>query len=1154
MVSRPSVSLAAPLAVLLVLTTAPVYGQGSAFGTISGRVTDPTDAAIPEAAVTATNAATSARYAATTTADGFYRIPFVPPGKYSVEISHTGFQSSVQPDVIVTAAGSVTVNMRLAVGTLGQAVSVTERVGLVETENADRAGEIDRVRTTYTPTTARVVLSIVPSIPGVTTSTNDRGMTPSGNSGASAFMINGGVDRTSEMLIDGVANRTSAGGYAYGIIPTQETVAEVKVITNPYSAEYGSTTGGVINVITRSGSNEYHGELFTYIRNTAFNANQFERNLAGQPRPRLVYNTFGGVGTGRVIRDKLFFVFKYHTNQTNQIKSYIGRVPTELERNGNFTQTYWLNRGAVTPITVYDPWSTQLNAQTGRFTRQPVPGNVIPATRINPVARNLWKFVPLPNANQNQQIKAVNYIPSSTASAPRDYIEIMPKIDWIVSEKTKIMSRVTKTQFDQTDIRFYDTPGDVNQSLFVRQNWNAAFDLTRTLSPTSVLNIRGGLERYVQGGVEPIRIGDFPRQLGFSPAFVGQANTAFPAFTFGGSNLGGDRFTGAGQAAAVVVPDQVNNFDVLWLKNAGRHNFKVGGQFRLERIYTPAGGFDAGLFSFGPGDTNGPDPQVQVQGAGDEVASFLFGVGSGRLEINSAPARQMLYFTTFVQDDIKITPRLTINLGLRWDKSGGLTDRFNALTGPFDLTAQSPLAARVRNAPGASACAACANLAGGPTFPGTGGVSREIYKLGNTDFAPRVAAAYALGSKTALRAGYGLFYGPVYYDPGQVGFSQPTPWVTYDANNIPLNLLDNPFPSGVIRPVGASLGLATNIGSSANFIDPKNATPRGRQFSFEVQREIPWGMRLSASYVNNIITRLPVSKNLNSLTEAQYRQGAAVLNQRVANPFAGLVPGFALNQAQTAASSLLVPFPQFPGGVILQNAPLGNSRYDAMQLYAVKRFSHGISFSVAYTWSKKLEATRYQWPTDPFLERTYSTFDIPWVFSPNFVAELPFGRKHWLANNLPRWADSIVGGWQVNSIVRLQGGKPLDLADNAIPTGADPRDVPGGQNWNQWLNPAAFRVTTDPFYIRRWSTRYSNVRGPGIRRVDLGVTKKVRITERVTFELQTIATNAFNTPEFWDSPAGTGLNPASPAFGKISGFRGISNSPRELQLGARLVF
>lgn len=191
-------------------------------------------------------------------------------------------------------------------------------------------------------------------MPGVVLTANDRGMVPSGNAGATAFMINGGQDRSNQMLYDGVSNRLSSASFVFGVIPTQETVAEANVVTNPYSSQYGSTTGGVINVITKSGSNEFHGELFTYIRNDAFNANTFERNLAGQPRTRLQYNTFGGVVTGRLIRDKLFGVFQYHTNRTASVKAYLGRVPTALEREGDFSQTYYSKGGVPTPVTISD--------------------------------------------------------------------------------------------------------------------------------------------------------------------------------------------------------------------------------------------------------------------------------------------------------------------------------------------------------------------------------------------------------------------------------------------------------------------------------------------------------------------------------------------------------------------------------------------------------------------------------------------------------------------------------------------------------------------------------------------------------------------------------------------------------------------------------
>ena len=325
-----------------------------------------------------------------------------------------------------------------------------------------------------------------------------------------------------------------------------------------------------------------------------------------------------------------------------------------------------------------------------------------------------------------------------------------------------------------------------------------------------------------------------------------------------------------------------------------------------------------------------------------------------------------------------------------------------------------------------------------------------------------------------------------------------------------------------------------------------------RVFSFEIQREIPWAMRVSAAYVNNIVTRLGVSKNLNALTEEQYTRGASYLNTRYPNPFAGLVPGYGLNQAQIANSSLIIPYPQFPGGVSVINSPVGSTRYDALQLYVVKRLSQGISFSLAYTASKKLEKLNYQWPTDPFLEKRLSPLDFPQILVPNFVVELPFGRGHWLFPSAPGWADRIINGWQANGIVRIQSGKVVEMTSNAIPTGADPNAVPGGQRLDQWINPAAFINNNDPYRIRRWPTVLSSLRNPPIHRFDLGVTKKTRLTERFNFEINAIATNAFNTPEWYDSLNGS--NPTSSTFGNIGGVKGLTNYPRQIQLSGKIIF
>ena len=376
--------------------------------------------------------------------------------------------------------------------------------------------------------------------------------------------------------------------------------------------------------------------------------------------------------------------------------------------------------------------------------------------------------------------------------------------------------------------------------------------------------------------------------------------------------------------------------------------------------------------------------------------------------------------------------------------------------------------------------------------------------------------------------------------------------MNYDANRRPLNLLDNPFPTGLIAPTGSNLGLATNIGSSVSYIDPNTKTPRGRQLSFEIQREAFWGMRVSAAYVNNVVTRLPVRRSLNALTEAQFTQGALFLNTKYTNPFAGLVPGYSLNQSTIANSGLIIPYPQFPGGVTVNDVPIGSSRYDALQLYLVKRLSQGITFSIAYTASKKLEKMGYQYPTDANLEKRISPLDFPQIFAPNFAVELPFGRNHWLFPNVPGWADRMINGWQANGIIRIQRGKILEMASNAIPTGVDPNAVPGGQRLDQWINPAAFVANTDTYRVRRWPIVLPNLRNPPIHRFDLGVNKKTRIRERYMFELEVEATNAMNTPEWYDSLNGS--NPTSSTFGNIGGVKSLTNYPRQIILSGKISF
>ena len=1135
------------------ITAVSAYGQGAGLGSISGRVTDPSQAPVPEASVVVTNTRTGTNYTAATTAEGYYSIRFLPPGTYSVAVSKTGFQKAVQPNVILATASNPTVNFTLALGTLAETVTVTESVGQIETQTADRGAIIDNVRMSNTPSQGRNIMGIAWAAAGVTVATNAKSFTPYDNSGSTSISISGGQPKSNEMLIDGVPNRGGNEGGLYGTIPTQESVAEMKVLSSAYSAEYGRTTGGVINVTTRSGSNAFHGETYFYNRSTGLAANTFERNLAGQAKLPVHFNTFGFVVNGPAFKNKLFFSSGWQRLHSGSKKSYIGHVPTELERNGDFSDSWYNKGGQKAQVLIYDPWSTRQDPVTGKYSRQTLAGNVIPPSRINPVGKALWKYIPLPNAPGDPITRANNYAPSG-GNAKGDFSEYSNRVDWNINDYNRFSVRHIRNNFNSYDVEFYPGAADVNTGFpFTRANHNLVVDYTRTLSPTSVLNVRAGLQRYLTANRNAKRGEVTPKDLGFSATFVAQASPYFPYFGFGGSPLGSSAFTGAGQGSGNFTPDQINNLDAMWSKTVGRHTLKVGGQGRLERTYNIQAGYDAGAFSFSPTYTN-RDPQVNEPGAGDPVAAFLMGVGSASIDVNAAPARQSKSLAFFVQDDISITSRFKLNVGLRWDWTGPMTDRFNAMTGIFDETAVSPLADQVKTAKGVENCPACANLRGGLTFPGVNGMPRNVFNATRTNFGPRIGFAYALDNKTAIRGGFGLFYGPIWYDPGQpAGFSQRTDSILFDPNLIPINLIDNPFPNGLLPVTKASKGLATNIGTGVSFVDPNTREPRSYQASFEIQREIPWGVLISAGYTFNKNDRLPVDQQLNVVTESLFVQGASVLNRQVDNPFAGLVPGYALNQAKIAYQSLQVPFPQFTS-VTKRYAPIGDSRYDGVQFQVTKRYSHGVSMSFAYTVSKKLGHYGYQNSFDKFLEKRVDDYDMPQIFVPNGSWELPWGRNRWVATGMPGWLDQIIGGWQINWMIRIQSGKPYLLGADAIPVpGVDPNDVPGGQRLDQWINRAAFVRNTDPYLPRRWSSITGRLREPPVHNFDLGLMKNFRITERVKFQFINNWINAFNTPQ-WYGSVGNCNTPSKSCFGQIAGFQTQSNLPRQIQLAGRISF
>ncbi|MGD1103934.1 MAG: TonB-dependent receptor, partial [Terriglobia bacterium] len=1049
------VSLLLP-AFFMLLTAAPLYPQSGANGAISGFVTDPSGAAVVGVTVKATNVNTGVSYRAGTTTDGYYTINFLIPGTYRVEVAQPGFKTAVVNNVVVQTASNPTVNIALTLGAVAQTVTVTDTTSLVEMQRADGGAVVDTKRVDDVPTMQRNATSLLYTAASVLPTSTEKTTTLEDVSKSSSQSINGSVDgiqngftETNDVLVDGVENRVSdsSSGSFIGYIPSQEAVGEVKVVTNPFSAEYGRTLGGVDSYTTKSGTNQFHGQAFEYNREFGLSSTLFDSNRAIPTvgKTPLLVNTPGGQIGGPLLKNKLFGFFSYEYMILHTAVVEHGYVPTAKMRQGDFSQQYYGGTVASpTAITLYDPFScptTGTSTCTSRSVIGSLNDSVIPSSEMSPIAAALWNYIPLPNGTGLPITGFDNYHPNGTGAAPTDTDELVARVDYNINDKTRMTFRAIYEDWRGLPETFYNIANDAAElnAPSQRTDHNDLLNLTHTFSPTSVLDVRVGMERFIGGNPSSTyscRASD--TSWGFSAAFLAQASHCMPVFSFtsnsgvGGNYLGSgtSAFAGAGLSGNLRQPDYVDTLSGVFLKSLGRHTFKFGGQGFMERYYSANQGHNSGAFSFTPQATQ-QSPTAGLQASqGDSVASFDMGVGSVSLDVNSEPARQTLSAVWFVQDDIKVSRKLTINAGLRWDWDGGLTDRFNAMMANFNTTAvpNTPTALATQVAAAAvalgSTCPACANLVGGPTFPGANGLSRTAYDSAFTNFAPRLGAAYAFSPNTVVRAGWGLFYMPFIYDPGQTanGFSQTTSNVPFSSTNAVLSLITNPFPSGLLAATGSSLGLETNLGTALTVDAPQAREPRAQQFNFNVQHQLPHGILVTVGYNYNGASRLPVSLNLDHLSLAQTQLGYTYLNTSVPNPFAGLMPAsVALNKATVAQSQLLLPYPQFTG-VTENYIPIGNSAYHGFSAQVNKRFSSGLSFSAAYTNSKHMDRGAYMNPFDTQLMKEIDPLDVAQFLNLYGVYEFPLGRGKSLGSQMPGWANQIFGGWQLNWILRFQSG------------------------------------------------------------------------------------------------------------------------------------
>ena len=1114
---------------------------------LSGHITDPSGAAVSGARIEIKSTTTGAVLNTVSADDGSYQFPYVNPGEYTITVEKAGFRRVVRVGVTLKVSERGVVDIPLSLGEVTQSVNVSADAALVQTESADRGLSIENNRVENTPLQGRNIFAQAWSAPGVAVTAAVQRLRPFDIAGSSGISISGGQPSGNEVLIDGVSNVSTGNSVAY--VPPVEGTAEFKVQTTSYDAQYGWTTGGVVNIVTKSGTNDLHGSAYEFLQNTHLNANSFNNNLNGIPRQSSHINTFGGDVGGPVRRDRLFYAFAYEHIRQVIPDPFTTSVPTDLQRAGDFSKTFY---AANAQQTIWDPFTTTTGAG-GSLVRMPFGGNVIPSTRFNPVAAKVLAIIPPGNVPGNPVTSLNNLVSSGSTRKFTDFFpEYTGRVDYIRSDKTQMFVRYSRNALAEERSFHYSTNAGFNvaetsgNTPFKRENHSATVQVTHILGPSLVLNFRAGLARFL--GQSGSSIGkDFNlASLGFAPQFVSQAVAWFPRFNWA-------QYEGAGANPSQFDPiSQVNSFQVTAALLKGRHSMKTGVGLGLGRKYRTNPGYWAGNFTFDQAFT-GQNPINIQPNSGNAIASFLLGTpASGFIDVNAAPALQQRSLSVFMQDDIRVTAKLKVNLGLRWDYLGPITDRFNALVRGFDTTSPSPL-----QAPGL-------DLKGGLLFAGVGG-PRGIFRRDWNNFGPRAGFAYQLISHTVLRGGYGLIYAGSYDDPGPApGFSQSTPMVTSIQTGVPENVLTNPFPSGLRQPVRSAQGLATYLGQGFNFPNYDRVVPWTHQFSFEVQRELPAQFLVSAAYVGSRTRALEVNKGFNEIPLSNYALGATALTQNVSNPMAGLIPGTSLNGATVQRQQLLRPFPQFLG-INQLYLSRGESRYDSFQLLIYKRLSAGLNFSVAYTNSKTIERVSYANAQDSELLKQIAAWDIPQNLQLNGVYELPFGKGKAIGGSLHPALGRFIGGWVISGIARIQEGLPMAFPGNAVPTGQDPRLA--NRTLDRWFNTCTLLAngTTrgcqsgdqpvwtilQPFTIRTWPMRLASVRVPGIRNLDASVIKNNYIGERYNLIFRVDFLNATNTVQFFSGPV-TDANSGN--FGRISGAQTQTNLPRFIQLSLRFQF
>ena len=1140
-------------------------------GGITGRIADASGGRMPGVTVTATNVATNVASATTTNSEGDYSILFLNPGTYRLSAELSGFKKVVRDNLEVRIGDRLEVPLTMDVGRMEETVSVTAESPLLATTTGSTGQVIGEKTIAMMPLADGNPFALARLAPGTAYVGDLKFSRPFDNGGTSDIVTGGGTGGN-EFTLDGSPNMASGRRVAF--VPPAGAVQEFKVETASFDAGSGHTAGANVNVTLKSGTNALKGQGYTYYRSEKLAETDFFVKKAGATKPALGYKRPGFSLGGPVVvpglyngHDRTFFFGAVEWLYDRFPEPLSQTVPTPAMRNGDFSAL--LARG----IQIYDP----LSAQTvgANVVRQPFPGNIIPANRLNPIAQKVLGYYPLPN-QPGTATGSDNFFDANPRTD--DFYSVSTRFDHTLTSKQRIMARYTRNDRRESRNAQLGTVGGIvpTGNFLFRKNDGVTYNHTYTQSASSLWDIRAGWQRFNEPNIRQHEGVFDPATLGFASSVTSLFGDAryFPLFNF-------DTIRDIGDNLAATTTHSIYSFQPTYTRLMGNHSMRAGYDARLYHEFNANLERQAGQYDI---LRNNAFTRQQDNSAGQDfqdVASFLLGFPTGgSLDRNGSRLNDTWYHGVFVQDDWRVSSKLTLNLGLRYDYEGATTESENRNIRGFDpnavLSVTSVAEARYAANPLPQIPASAWKARGGVMFASDD--APGFWKTDKNNLQPRLGFAYKWTDSTVVRGGMGLYTVPfIISGTNQMGYSQSTPiTATQDRGLTFQSTLNNPYPLGVLEAAGNSRGPNTFLGQSLDRFAPLDFN-NGQlmRYLVNVQRELPAQWLLEVGYVGSHGYDLTTNAELNSIP-AQYlstspsRDQAVIdfLAVQVPNPFAGILPtGF--TGANVARSQLLRPFPQFNN--VPTNESNGSSQYDSAQVKIERRFARGYAIMATYTASRFTEKVFKLNPTDAGYEKRLSRNDVPHRVTSSILYELPFGQGRAFGGDSSTLVNAFIGGWSVNAIGQFQSGRVLDFADRNIYFNGDlgslkakytdNSDVPVFDISGFYFHDAAVQTNgvDDPAKqrtdtrirlannIRYFPSRVPTLRSPFLKLWDISLVKQVPMGGRVRAQFNVEFLNAFNVVVFNDA----NTDPQNANFGKVTS---QNNLPRDIQLGFKIVW